>query len=95
MKFAQLILADQERNAYSVVGSPAPLASLGHSALLSKKLPDHTLVALFQLVQLSREIRFSFRESDIFECITLEQIRLRDQIAKVAAYQTPEGDDDE
>jgi ParB family protein of integrating conjugative element (PFGI_1 class) len=80
MKFAQLILADQERNAYSVVGSPAP-----HS----------TLVALFQLVQLSREIRFSFRESDIFECITLEQIRLRDQIAKVAAYQTPEGDDDE
>lgn len=95
MKFAQLILADQERNAYSVVGSPAPLASLGHSALLSKKLPDSTLVALFQLVQLSREIRFSFRESDIFECITLEQIRLRDQIAKVAAYQTPEGDDDE
>jgi len=47
------------------------------------------------LVQLSREIRFSFRESDIFECITLEQIRLRDQIAKVAAYQTPDGDDDE
>jgi hypothetical protein len=52
------------------------------------------LVALFQLVQLSRQIRFSFRESDIFECITLEQIRLRDQLAKVADYQTTEGDND-
>jgi hypothetical protein len=50
------------------------------------------LLALFQLVQLSRQIRFSFRESDIFECITLEQIRLRDQMAD---YQTTEGDNDE
>jgi len=95
MQFAQLILTGQERNAYAVVGSPAPLANLGHSALLTTKFQENALVALFQLVQLSRHIRFSFRESDIFECITLEQIRLRDQIAKFADYQTTEGDNDE
>lgn len=92
MKFAQLLLSHQERNAYAVVGSPAPLANLGHSALLTTKFPEQALLALFQLVQLSRQIRFSFRESDIFECITLEQIRLRDQLAD---YQTTEGDNDE
>ncbi|WP_262965447.1 ParB family protein [Methylobacter psychrophilus] len=95
MKFAQLILTDQERNAYAVVGSPAPLANLGHSVFLTTKFPENALVTLFQLIQLSRQIRFSFRESDIFECITLEQIRLRDQIAKVADYQITEGDNDE
>ena len=92
MKFAQLLLSHQERNAYAVVGSPAPLANLGHSALLTTKFPEEALLALFQLVQLSRQIRFSFRESDIFECITLEQIRLRDQMTD---YQTTEGDNDE
>jgi ParB family protein of integrating conjugative element (PFGI_1 class) len=92
MKFAQLLLSHQERNAYAVVGSPAPLANLGHSALLTTKFPEQALMALFQLVQLSRQIRFSFRESDIFECITLEQIQLRDQMAD---YQTTEGDNDE
>ncbi len=92
MKFAQLLLSHQERNAYAVVGSPAPLANLGHSALLTTQFPEQALLALFQLVQLSRQIRFSFRESDIFECITLEQIRLRDQMAD---YQSTEGDNDE
>jgi hypothetical protein len=92
MKFAQLLLNHQERNAYAVVGSPAPLANLGHSALLTTKFPEQALLALFQLVQLSRQIRFSFRESDIFECITLEQIRLRDQMAD---YQSTEGNNDE
>jgi ParB family protein of integrating conjugative element (PFGI_1 class) len=92
MKFAQLLLTHQERNAYAVVGSPAPLANLGHSALLTTKFPEQALLALFQLVQLSRQIRFSFRESDIFECITLEQIQLRDQMVD---YQTTEGDNDE
>lgn len=96
MKFAQLLLEGQELSAYGIVGTPAPLTSLGHGVLLSKKLPDTALETLFKLIQVCRQIRFAFRESDIFECITIEQIQLRDQITKLTRPQsTANGEDDE
>lgn len=95
MKFAQLLLEGQELNAYGIVGTPAPLTSLGHGILLSTKLPDSALETLFKLIQVCRQIRFAFRESDIFECITIEQVQLRDQIAKLTGPQsTADGEDE-
>jgi ParB family protein of integrating conjugative element (PFGI_1 class) len=96
MRFAQLILAEQVRNAYEVVGSPAQLDHLGTKVLLSKRLPEVAMATLLRLIQGCRQISLTYRESDIFECMTVEQTQLRDRMAKLAEHQnTADGDPDE
>ncbi len=95
MKFAQLLLANQASQAYSLVGSPAPIAQLSHQVLISPSLPETVLNRLFQLIQQCRQIRIGFRESDIFECMTLEQVRMRDHIEQLDGDHDPVGEDDE
>ena len=93
MRFAQLIMVEQIRSAYEVVGSPAPLDLLGAKVLLSKRFPEVAFVTLLQLIQDCRQISLTYRESDIFECMTIEQARLRDRMAQLADHQnTADGD---
>lgn len=84
MPFADLVLANQYSVAEKLIGDPATLPYFGFSLLTSKHFPESALASLFQLVQLCRQMRLSFRESDLFECITLEQIQLRDAYQAVA-----------
>jgi ParB family protein of integrating conjugative element (PFGI_1 class) len=96
MRFAQMVLAGQVRKAYEVVGSPAQLDHLGTKVLLSKRLPEVAMATLFQLIQRCRQISLTYRESDLFECMTVEQTQLRDHMAKLAEHQnTSDGDPDE
>jgi hypothetical protein len=87
MRFAQMVLAGQVRNAYEVVGSPAQLDHLGTKVLLSKRLPEAAMATLFQLIQRCRQISLTYRESDIFECMTVEQTQLRDRMAQMGDHQ--------
>lgn len=96
MRFAKLILAEQARDAYEVIGSPARLDNFGAKVLLSKSFPDAAMASLFQLFQRCRQISLTYRESDIFECMTVEQTQLRDHMAKMAGHQkTADGDSNE
>jgi ParB family protein of integrating conjugative element (PFGI_1 class) len=86
MRFAQLVLAEQVRNAYEIVGSPAPLDHFGAKVLLSKRLPEVAMATLLQLIQRCRQISLTYRESDIFECMTVEQTQLRDRMAQMGDH---------
>ncbi len=96
MRFAQLVLAGQVRNAYEIVGSPAQLDQFGAKVLLSKRLPEEAMATLLQLIQGCRQISLTYRESDIFECMTVEQTQLRDRMAQLGDHQnTADGGPDE
>jgi ParB family protein of integrating conjugative element (PFGI_1 class) len=96
MHFAQLVLMGQVRNAYEIVGSPAPLDHFGAKVLLSKRLPEVAMATLFQLIQRCRQISLTYRESDIFECMTVEQTQLRDRMAQMGDHlNTAEGGQNE
>jgi ParB family protein of integrating conjugative element (PFGI_1 class) len=96
MRFAQLIMADQLQSAYEVVGSPTQLDNLGAKVLLSKRFPEIAFVNLFQLIQRCRQISLTYRESDIYECMTVEQTQLRDRMAQMGKHQnTADGDPNE
>lgn len=96
MRFAQLIMAEQLRSAYEIVGSPAQLDRLGAKVLLSKRLTEGAIATLLQLIQHCRRISLTYRESDIFECMTVEQTQLRDRMAELGSHQnTADGDNNE
>lgn len=96
MRFAQLMMTEQVRNAYEIVGSPAQLDHLGAKVVLSKRLPEAAFVTLFQLIQRCRQISLTYRESDIFECMTVEQTQLRDRMAQMGDHlNTAEGGQNE
>jgi hypothetical protein len=96
MRFAQLIMAEQLRSAYEIVGSPAALDRLGTKVLLYKRLTEGAIATLLQLIQHCRRISLTYRESDIFECMTVEQTQLRDRMAELADHQnTADGDNNE
>lgn len=86
MEFANLILAGEERKAYERIGTPASLANFSYFILLAPQFPDSLLNNLLELVRLCRHIRQTFRESDIWDCLTVEQSRLRDQVEAAGGF---------
>jgi hypothetical protein len=65
--------------------------------LLAKQLPEVAFALLLQITQLCRRIKLTYRESDIFHCMTLEQTQLSIIMARHAQQQPtdPEGDEDD
>jgi hypothetical protein len=68
-----------------LVGSPAKIDDFCRIVLCSPALENASLMLLFQLLAECRFIRSQFRESDIWECLTLEQIVLHNQVKKAGA----------
>ncbi len=94
-RFAQLLIAEQDRQIGELIGSPAPTDLLVSNALLAKELPDAAFALLLQITQLCRRIKLTYRESDIFHCMTLEQTQLSIIMARQVQQQPTEPDGDE
>ena len=80
MRFAKYLLNGEEQNAYRVVGRPAQVADLGRIVLCANGFENASLLKLFTLISECRLIRQGFRESDIWPCLTIEQIKLHNQM---------------
>lgn len=94
-RFAQLLIAEQDTQIGEYIGSPARTDLLVSNALLAKQLPDAAFALLLQITQLCRRIKLTYRESDIFHCMTLEQTQLSIIMARHAQQQPTEPDGDE
>jgi hypothetical protein len=73
MRFADMLMANQQSQANRLIGEPATLPVLGSGLLMAKRLPDTALLDLFQLIQWCRQMRLSFRESDLLNVSRLSK----------------------
>jgi len=84
LRLPQALLASNEALVCAQVSSPPPASLLPFQLLLSRQLPDRAFQDLLRLLECCRILRRNFRESDLWECITVEQVRLRAELSGLA-----------
>jgi hypothetical protein len=68
------------------IGSPPEIFLLPFHLLQSRQLSDEVFDGLWRLIACSRAMRRHHRESDLWDCLTVEQSRLRARMIEIGEY---------
>jgi hypothetical protein len=84
LRLPQALLESREAPVIAQVRQPPPVSLLPFQLLLSRELPERAFQDLLRLMECCRILRRNFRESDLWECITVEQVWLRAELSGLA-----------
>jgi hypothetical protein len=68
------------------IGSPPAIFLLPFHLLQSRQLSDQVFDSLWRLTACCRAMRRLYRESDLWDCLTVEQLQLRARMLEVGAH---------
>jgi len=83
LRLPVLLREGREHMIFEIVDKPPGILELPLHFLLSRQISDQVFHDLLLLMECCRTLRKQFRESDLWECITVEQVRMRARLAEI------------
>lgn len=83
LRLPVLLREGREHMIFEIVDKPPGILELPLHLLLSRQISDQVFHDLLLLMEGCRTLRKQFRESDLWECITVEQVRMRALLAEI------------